>query len=151
MPQLHRHGRKAKKSVGTSSDKKLGERYAARQVLSDRSLLNTIIRILLATLPLGDRPEKQQKKFILGILGAALNRSSLHGASKTFKNSLSGTRLREIAETLEFRKLRFACHKALQSGIKTILDGRCVDLALSIRLFSIYDDHKSISSSIGFC
>ena len=131
MPKRSRPGHKAKESVRTSSDKKLGDRgYAARQVLSDRRLLNTIIRILMATLPLGDRPEKQQKKFILGILGAALNRSSLHGASKTFRNSLSGRRLREIAETLVFRKLRFACHKALQSGIKTILKGRNVDLAI---------------------
>ena len=113
MPKRSRPGRKAKKSIRTSLDKKLGERYAARQVLSDRSLLDNIVRILMATLPQGDRPKKQQKRFILGVLGAALNRSSLHGVSKTFKNSLSGRRLREIAETLVFRKLRFSCHKAL--------------------------------------
>lgn len=103
-----------------------------------KSLLNAVVTLLMATLPLDWLKPKGQKKFLRGLLAAAIRAASLNSASKVFRNCLSGRRLSELAAMMNFRNLRLACHKALQHGLKKILEGLLVDLAIDYTKIAYY-------------
>jgi putative transposase len=92
--------------------------------------MNAIVKLLITTLPLITGSVKTQKAFWRGLLSAALKASSLEAVSRTFKRCLSGRRLREIAQFIDYRKLRLSSHKALQHGLRKILNGLKADVAI---------------------
>jgi putative transposase len=103
-----------------------------------KKLLNAVIGLLLATLPLDAWKKKQRRAFVSGLLGAALRAASLNAVPSLFKKALSGRRLRELAAVLDFRKLRFAAHKVLQTGLTVVLSGMLLYLAIDYTTVPYY-------------
>lgn len=134
MPRRHRPD-----PISGSLQKKLGgEGVGPWHAVLGKNLLNAVIGLLMVALPLDILKKKQRKAFITGLLGAALRAASLNAVPSLFRNALSGRRLRELAAVLDFRKLRFAAHRVLQSGLRVVLIGLSLYLAIDYTTVPYY-------------
>lgn len=107
-------------------------------VILNSHLLGALVELLLTALPTTDLPRRSQGKFWRGVLAASLRRSAVESIGQHSGRGYSGRRLREILGLFTLQRLRVAAVRTLQFGLRPLLDGKLVDLAIDYTKIPYY-------------